>query len=170
MDDLLALNNGEFVHRISDIYPPELELKKTTECPTALSYLDLHITITNGKYSTAVFDKRDSFAFNIVNFPHMNSNIPSKPAYGVYISQLVRIGRICSSFVQFRDRHYMLTTKLIEQGFWYSRLCAAFKKFSRSHASIFSKYGCSVRRHIEEGICLPATVAQLNKNITICRR
>ena len=54
-------------------------------------------TIDNGKYSTAVFDKRDSFTFNIVNFPHLSSNIPSKPAYGVYNSQLVRIGRICSN-------------------------------------------------------------------------
>ena len=42
-------------------------------------------------YSTVVFDKKDSFTFNIVNFPHLSSNIPSKPAYGVYISQLVRI-------------------------------------------------------------------------------
>ena len=39
----------------------------------------------------AVFDKRDGFNFHIVNFPHMDSNITSKPAYGVYISQLVRI-------------------------------------------------------------------------------
>ena len=94
----------------------------------------------------------------------MSSNIPSKPAYGVYISQLVHIGRICSSFVQFRDRHYRLTAKLIAQGFWYSRLCVAFKKFSRSNASIFK---CSVRKHIEEGICLPATVS---RNVTTCRR
>ena len=28
----------------------------------------------------------------------MSSNIPSKPAYGVYVSQLVRIGRICSCY------------------------------------------------------------------------
>ena len=68
------------------------------------------ITIDNGRYSTAVFDKRDSFTFNIVNFPHLSSNIPSKPAYGVYISQLVRIGRICSNFVQFKLRHYTLVT------------------------------------------------------------
>ena len=100
----------------------------------------------------------------------MSSNIPSKPAYGVYISQLVRIGRICSSFVQFRDRHYRLTAKLIAQGFWYSRLCVAFKKFSRSHASIFTKYKCSVRKHIEEGICLPATDDLLSRNVTTCRR
>ena len=49
----------------------------------------------------AVFDKRDGFSFHIVNFPHMDSNIPSKPAYGVYISQLGRIGRICDSYKSF---------------------------------------------------------------------
>ena len=91
-------------------------------------------------------------------------------AYGVYISQLVRIGRICSSFVQFRDRHYRLTAKLIAQGFWYSRLCVAFKMFSRSHASIFTKYKCSVRKHIEEGICLPAIDDLLSRNVTTCSR
>ena len=102
IDDLLTLNNTQFDAAIHDIYPQELQLKKTTESATALSYLDVLITINNGRYSTAVFDKRDSFTFNIVNFPHLSSNIPSKPAYGVYISQLVRIGRICSNFVQFK--------------------------------------------------------------------
>ena len=115
IDDLLKLNNTQFDTAIQDIYPQELQLKKTTESATALSYLDVFITIDNGRYSTAVFDKRDSFTFNIVNFPHLNSNIPSKPAYGVYISQLVRIGRICSNFVQFKLRHYTLTQKLMKQ-------------------------------------------------------
>ena len=115
--------------------------------------------------STAVFDKRDSFTFNIVNFPHLSSNIPSKPAYGVYISQLVRIGRICSNFVQFKLRHYTLTQKLMKQG-----LCMAFRKFARSHVGIITKYGYSVRKHIEEGICLPATDAFLSRNICTCTR
>ena len=35
----------------------------------------------------------------------------------------------------------------------------AFRKFSRSYVGIITKYGCSVRKHIEEGICLPATDA-----------
>ena len=35
------------------------------------------------------------------------------------MSQLVCIGRICSSFNQFQDRHYKLTNKLMEQGFRY---------------------------------------------------
>lgn len=31
----------------------------------------------------------------------MDSNIPSKPAYGIYISQLVRIGFICDNYKSF---------------------------------------------------------------------
>ena len=38
--------------------------------------------------------KLKAFTFRIVNFPHMDSNIPANPAYGVYISQLVRYSRI----------------------------------------------------------------------------
>ena len=44
IDDLLTLNNTRFECAIEDIiYPPELQLKKTTESPTALSYLDIMI-------------------------------------------------------------------------------------------------------------------------------
>ena len=68
IDDLLTLNNATFHSVIADIYPSELQLKKTTEFGTQLSYLDILITIENGKYSTAVYDKRDNFNFNIVNF------------------------------------------------------------------------------------------------------
>jgi len=79
IDDLLTLNNPRFEEEISNIYPPELTLKKTTESETNLSYLDISISICGGKYVTEVFDKRDSFDFNIVNFPYMCSNIPAKP-------------------------------------------------------------------------------------------
>ena len=95
IDDLLTLNNNRFTTVIPNIYPPELELKRTTESPTMLSYLD--ITIENGKYHTTIFDKS---GFNILNFPHLCSNIPTKPAYGVYISQLIRIGRILLKILQ----------------------------------------------------------------------
>ena len=44
----------------------------------------------NGKLTTQLYDKRDDFSFSIVNFPylHVCSNIPSSPAYGVYIMSL----------------------------------------------------------------------------------
>ena len=43
-NDLLMLNSPAFDNAIDDIYPPELQLKKTTECPTTLSYLDILIS------------------------------------------------------------------------------------------------------------------------------
>ena len=134
----MTLNNSSFASKIPGIYPPELDLKKTTESCTTVSYLDILITINNGKYVTAVYDKRDSFNFAIVNFPYLSSNIPSKPAYGVYISQLVRIGRICDNFEQFNDRHYKLTSKLIKQGFWYTWLCKGFPE-------LILKYSVNIR-------------------------
>ena len=76
IDDLLMLNNSSFASKIPDIYPPELDLKKTTESPTTVSYQDILITIDNGKYVTAVYDKRDSFNFSIVNFPYLSSTFP----------------------------------------------------------------------------------------------
>ena len=79
IDDLVTLNNATFHSVIADIYPSELQLKKTTECGTQLSYLDILITIENEKYSTAVYDKRDNLNCNIVHFPYLSSNIPSGP-------------------------------------------------------------------------------------------
>ena len=70
----------------TDCAPATIELKRTTEIDSRLSYLDLEVKIKDRKFSTAVFDKRDDFNFHIVNFPHMDSNIPTKPAYRVYIS------------------------------------------------------------------------------------
>ena len=31
-----------------------------------------------------LYDKRDYFNFNIVNFPFLSSNIPQSPAYGMF--------------------------------------------------------------------------------------
>ena len=170
IDDLLVLNNTNFSDAIQDIYPSDLQLKKTTESTTALSYLDILITIEHGKYSTTLYDKRDSFQFEIVNFPDMSSNIPSKPAYGVYISQLVRIGRICSSYKQFYERHYKLTGKLIKQGFRYVELRRTFKRFAKTHSNIIYKYGYSAQRHIADGICLPACDQFLGRHVSSHRR
>ena len=45
---------------------------------------------------TSLYDKRDDFNFHITNFPFVRSNFPSSPAYGVFISQLIRYARACS--------------------------------------------------------------------------
>ena len=82
IDNLLTINNPKFVKPPG----PQLELKHTTETNSRLSYLDLELNIVDRRFTTAVFfDMRDGLNFHIVNFPYMDSNIPSKPAYGIYI-------------------------------------------------------------------------------------
>ena len=81
---------------------PQLILKKTTETMDRLSYLDMQIDFINLNFRTSLYDKRDRFKFHIVNFPHMDNNIPTKLAYGVYISKLVRIGSLILIFINLR--------------------------------------------------------------------
>ena len=132
------------------------------------SYLDLEINIVDSRFTTTVYDKRDGLDFHIVNFPYMDSNIPSKPAYGVYISQLVRIGRICDNYKNFSTRHHHLTCRLVKQGFLYDKLIASFKKFCSRYPDIFSKFKVSVRKHVEEGICLPTVaIKKLSTRVSI---
>jgi hypothetical protein len=56
--------------------------------------LELLIDKTSSiQLSTKIYDKRDDFNFKIINFPNVCRNIPASPAYGVYISQLIRYAR-----------------------------------------------------------------------------
>ena len=89
IDDVLSINNTDFENYLGQMYPPELEIKDTTESNTSASYLDLLLSIgRDGQLHTSLYDKRDDFNFHITNFPFLSSNIPSSPAYSVFISQL----------------------------------------------------------------------------------
>jgi hypothetical protein len=56
----------------------------TTESDKSASYLDILLNIdSNGRLTTSLYDKRNDFDFEIVNFPFLCSNIPLSPAYGV---------------------------------------------------------------------------------------
>ena len=40
---------------------------------------------SNGTVSTKIYDKRDDFDFDIVNFPFLDGDVPRRTSYGVYI-------------------------------------------------------------------------------------
>ena len=54
---------------VNRIYPPELQLNKANTSDTEAPFLDLHLSISNGFVSSKIYDKRDDFDFDIVNFP-----------------------------------------------------------------------------------------------------
>jgi len=74
----------------------------------------------------------------------MDSNIPANPAYGVYISQLVRYARIWMSKVDFFNRLRGLSLRLRQQGFETNLLQKSFDKFFNRHGLIIVKYGATL--------------------------
>ena len=69
---------------------PEFEINDNTESYTSAFYFDLLLSIgTDGQLHTPLYDKCDDFIFQIANFPFLSINIPSSPAYGVFISQII---------------------------------------------------------------------------------
>ena len=65
--------------------------------------MDLHLSISNGFASSKIYDKRDDFDFDIVNFPFLDGDDPRRPSYGVYISQLISFARVCSHVDDFNS-------------------------------------------------------------------
>ena len=90
LDDLLNIDNPYFEGMVNQIYPSELQLNKDNTSDTEALFLDLHLSISNGFVSSKIYDKRDDFDFDIVNFPFLDGDVPRRPSYGVYISQLIR--------------------------------------------------------------------------------
>ena len=96
LDDILNINNVYFDNMVSQIYPSELQLNKTNTSDTEAAFLDLHLSISNDIVSTKIYDKRDDFYFEIVNFPFLDDDVPCSTSYGVYISQIIRFARASS--------------------------------------------------------------------------
>ena len=118
------------VHRI---YPAELQLNKANASDTEAAFLNFKLSIHNDIVSTKIYDKRDDFNFDIVNFPFLDGDVPQRPSYGVYISQLIRFARASSHVTDFNNRNKFLTAKHLKQCYRYHKLHKAFSKFYRRH-------------------------------------
>ena len=123
--------------------------------------MDLNLCISNGTFSTKIYDKRDDFDFDIVNFPFLDGDAtpssfhPRRASYGIYISQLIRFPRASSNLSDFNYRNKALTTKLLRQGYRYFKLRKAFSKFYRRHSALVEKYSVSVKTLLKLGISEP---------------
>ena len=64
IDDVLSINTSRFAEFLPLIYPPELEVKETTDTASSASFLDLYLEFDDsGQLSTKIYDKRDDFNF-----------------------------------------------------------------------------------------------------------
>ena len=97
------------------------------------SYMNCKVDVIDIDYIFA-----DVFA--IKNFPFLSSNIPSSPAYGVFISQLIRYVRACSSYECSIRRAVRLSNKLLWQGYVKEHLKSSLRKF-------YGRYGDHIKQY-----------------------
>ena len=90
----MGIDNDFVDSMVKRIYPSELQLNKVNVSDAEASFMNLHLSISDGFVKTKIYDKRDHFDFDIVNFPFLDGDVPRSTTYGVYISQLIRFAQV----------------------------------------------------------------------------
>ena len=85
---------------------------------------------------------------------HKLSVIPSSPAYGIFISQLIRYARACSSYECFILRARRLSSKLRKQGYLVRRLKSSFRKFNGRYGDLIQQYEVSLSQMLNDILTL----------------
>ena len=155
LEDLLNIDNPYFERMVNQMYPPELQLDKANNSDTEAPFLFLHLSISNGFVSSKIYDKRDDFDFDIVNFPFLDGDVPRRPFDGVCISQLIKFARVCSHVDDFNTRNKCLTANSLKQDYRYHKLRKAFSKFYLRHNELVSKFNVGLKSLLNQGLSEP---------------
>ena len=124
---------------VGQIYPTQLQLNKANSSDTEAPFLDLNLSLTNGIVSSKIYDKRDDFNFEIVNFPFLDGDVPRSPSM-VYIFLSLFVLLECVLMLMTSTTELILTVKLLKQGYRYHKFRKAFSKFYHRHSELIVKY------------------------------
>ena len=124
-------------------------MNKAKTSDTEAPFLNLHLSVSNGFVSSKIYDKRDDFDFDIVNFPFLNGDVPRRPSYGVYFSKLIRFSSVCSQVEDFNARNYCLSAI---NSYRYQKLRKAFSKFCRRQYEFISKFNVGLNSLLHQGL------------------
>ena len=83
-------------------------------------------------------------------FRFLCSNIPSSPAYGVFISHLIRYARACSSYVCYILRAARLSSKLLGQGYVMECLKSSLGKLYGRYGDLIKHYEVSLSQMLHD--------------------
>ena len=139
-DDCTALNIDNFLEIARDIYPDSLELSQENDDLSKATVLDMDVSIVDGYFRTKVYNKTDSFPFEVVSLPFLNSNIDRQVCYKVFYSQVLRYERLCSFQCDFESRVRTLGIFLLKRGYRLALLRREFVKVIRSYRTEFERW------------------------------
>ena len=155
LDGVLNINNVYFENMVGQVCPSGLQLGGVNASDTEAAFLDLHLSISNGIVSTKIYDKRDDFDFEIVNFPFLDGDVPRSTSCGVYVSQLIRFARASGCVADFNTRNGLLTQRLLKQGYRYHKLRKTFSEFYRRYFDLISKFQVGLKSLLRQGLSEP---------------
>ena len=121
----------------------------------------MHLSVSNDIVSTKIYDKRDDFDFEIVNFLFLDGDVPRSTSYGVYISHFIRFARASSHVADLNTRNKLLTQKLLKQGYRYHKLCKTFSKFYRRYYVLISIFQVGLKSLMRQGLSEPELYGDL---------
>ncbi|KAK3089073.1 hypothetical protein FSP39_000571 [Pinctada imbricata] len=78
------------------------------------------------------------------------SNIPSSPAYGVFISQSIRYARASTKYTDFVLRARRLSDKLLSQGYVCDRLTSSLRTFYGRYGELVVHYDAPLSRMVDD--------------------
>ena len=113
------------------------QIDKANTSDTEAPILDLHLSISNGFVSSKIYDKRDDFDFDIVNFPFLDGDVSRSTSYEVYFSQLIRFARVSSHVDDFNARNKSLFGKELLIRF----TASAFRKLPSIYVFSYFPFG-----------------------------
>jgi hypothetical protein len=116
-DILLGLNGGDTMERYKREIYGGLVLKKENKVSYKTHFLNLNITVNDGRYILTTYDKRDDFPFTTRSFPDATGNIHITKTHSVILGQLKRFVQCNTYYSAYKERVQRLTGTLVRQGF-----------------------------------------------------
>lgn len=139
IDDVLVVTNPNFDVYARQIYDPSLTLD-ITYSGTERYYLDLNVSIVNGRLDVRLYNKTDSFPFTVNRFGFPCSNGALHSHSTVIFSQLIRFSRIIDSAHECIHACNQMIMVYRTRGFSEQFLLKVVRQFAKRNKPLLSRY------------------------------
>ena len=76
LDDLLQVRCNGYTYGVNlDFYPGTLQLKRSSNNPVNVDFLNLNLEIRNNSLVTKIYNKRDNYDFETIKILRFSSNV-----------------------------------------------------------------------------------------------